>query len=134
MSATTWRASGPTTTWARVVISPATTTRPVVTRVSQATREFESWASSASRTASEIWSHILSGWPIETDSEVKRDLEAMAQTPSGSVRFRGFPGQGAEVRRRPGRKPAGPPSTLGRPFRAGLAGRLEQPAELLDRL
>ena len=36
-----------------------------------ATRLFGSWASSASRMASETWSATLSGWPIETDSEVK---------------------------------------------------------------
>ena len=78
---TTWRTSGAISTCARVVISPATTTRPVVTRVSQATREVGSCASIASRTASEIWSHILSGWPIETDSEVKRDRAAIGWLP-----------------------------------------------------
>jgi hypothetical protein len=31
----------------------------------------------ASRIASEIWSHILSGWPIETDSEVKSERLAI---------------------------------------------------------
>src|SRR5215204_2287595 len=55
-----------------VVISPATTTRPVVTRVSQATLLMGSSASAASRMVSEIWSAILSGWPSVTDSEVKR--------------------------------------------------------------
>ena len=55
-----------------VVISPATTTRPVVISVSQATREFGSPASAASRMASEIWSAILSGCPSVTDSEVNR--------------------------------------------------------------
>src|ERR1051326_5797974 len=44
---------------------------PVVTRTSQATRPMGSSASTASRTASEIWSAILSGWPSVTDSEVK---------------------------------------------------------------
>ena len=42
------------------------------TRVSQATRLMGSCSSSASRMASEIWSHILSGWPSVTDSEVNR--------------------------------------------------------------
>jgi len=55
-----------------VVISPAMKARPVVTRVSQATRLVGSSAIRESRTASEIWSAILSGWPSVTDSEVKR--------------------------------------------------------------
>src|SRR5882757_7359358 len=59
-----------------VVISPATTTSPVVIRVSQATRLFGSLESAASRTASEIWSAILSGWPSVTDSEVKRKVRS----------------------------------------------------------
>src|SRR5579884_2763771 len=57
-------------TYVSVVISPATTTRPVVISVSQATRLWGSSASTASRTESEIWSAILSGWPSVTDSEV----------------------------------------------------------------
>src|SRR6476646_1704975 len=59
-------------TYALVVISPAMTTRPVAVRVSQATRLDGSSARQASRTASEIWSAILSGWPSVTDSDVKR--------------------------------------------------------------
>ena len=43
---------------------------PVVVSVSHATRDVGSCSSIASSMASEIWSHILSGWPIETDSEV----------------------------------------------------------------
>ena len=62
---------------AEVVTSPASITSPVVVSVSQATREPGSWASMASSTASEIWSHILSGWPIETDSDVKRERVAI---------------------------------------------------------
>src|SRR3982075_3697393 len=54
-----------------VVISPATTTRPVVISVSQATRPMGSSFRTASRTESEIWSAILSGWPSVTDSDVK---------------------------------------------------------------
>src|SRR5262245_54502075 len=61
-----------TSTYASVVISPATMHWPVVTSVSHATREFLSWASSASRIASLIWSATLSGWPMVTDSLVKR--------------------------------------------------------------
>src|SRR5580704_16765388 len=45
---------------------------PVLASVSSATRELGSSVRSASRTASEIWSHILSGWPSETDSDVNR--------------------------------------------------------------
>src|SRR5918912_4400931 len=59
-----------------VVISPATTTRPVVISVSHATRLAGSRASAASSTASEIWSAILSGCPSVTDSDVKRKLRA----------------------------------------------------------
>src|SRR3954451_11406408 len=55
-----------------VEISPETTTRPVLTSVSQATRPNGSSARTASRTPSEIWSATLSGWPSVTDSDVKR--------------------------------------------------------------
>src|ERR1041384_3853853 len=44
---------------------------PVVTSVSQATRASGSGPRIASRTASEIWSAILSGCPSVTDSDVK---------------------------------------------------------------
>src|SRR5436305_2512762 len=60
-------------TYVSVVISPATTTRPVVMSVSQATRPVGSSARTASSTESEIWSAILSGWPSVTDSEVKEN-------------------------------------------------------------
>ena len=33
----------------------------------------------ASSTASEIWSHILSGWPSVTDSEVKKNFGELAK-------------------------------------------------------
>src|SRR6478672_9142542 len=59
-----------------VEISPATTTRPVVISVSQATRPWGSSARTASRTVSEIWSATLSGCPSVTDSEVKRNSRA----------------------------------------------------------
>src|SRR5262252_527244 len=58
-------------TYVSVVISPATTTRPVVISVSQATLPFGSSVRTASSTESEIWSAILSGWPSVTDSDVK---------------------------------------------------------------
>ncbi len=60
-------------TYVSVEISPATTTRPVVTSVSQATRPFGSDARTASRTESEIWSATLSGWPSVTDSDVNEN-------------------------------------------------------------
>src|SRR3954469_5903654 len=60
-------------TYTSVVISPATTTRPVVISVSHATRAVGSFFRTASRTESEIWSAILSGWPSVTDSEVNEN-------------------------------------------------------------
>src|SRR4051812_22751366 len=60
-------------TYTSVVISPETTTRPVFTSVSHATRPVGSSAITASRTPSEIWSAILSGWPSVTDSDVNRN-------------------------------------------------------------
>src|SRR5438132_5501747 len=59
-------------TYVSVLISPATRTRPVVTSVSHATRPSGSSDRIESRTASEIWSASLSGWPSVTDSEVNR--------------------------------------------------------------
>src|SRR5439155_27334836 len=59
-------------TYVSVVISPETTTSPVFTSVSHATRPYGSSRITASRTPSEIWSAILSGWPSVTDSDVKR--------------------------------------------------------------
>src|SRR5947209_9267100 len=56
---------------AEVVISPATSTSPVVVAVSQATRAVGSWTMMASSTPSEIWSQSLSGCPSVTDSLVK---------------------------------------------------------------
>src|SRR5215211_2642065 len=60
-------------TYVVVEISPETTTSPVFTRVSHATRPVGSSRSTASRTPSEIWSAILSGCPSVTDSEVNRN-------------------------------------------------------------
>src|SRR3954452_14869786 len=61
-----------TSTYPVVVTSPATTTRPVVSSVSTATRLWASCRIISSRTESLIWSAILSGCPSVTDSEVKR--------------------------------------------------------------
>src|SRR5437764_611392 len=63
-------------TYVFVVISPATTTRPVVISVSQATRPSGSSARTASSTESEIWSATLSGCPSVTDSEVNENERA----------------------------------------------------------
>src|SRR5438045_6669293 len=52
-------------------------TRPVVTALSHATRPIGSSRRMASRTASLIWSHILSGWPSVTDSLVRCSLAAL---------------------------------------------------------
>ena len=59
-------------TYVSVEISPETTTRPVFTSVSQATRPVGSSRMTASSTPSEIWSATLSGWPSVTDSDVNR--------------------------------------------------------------
>ena len=64
-------------TYAEVVISPMTATSPVVVADSQATRAIGSCSRIASRMASEIWSHILSGCPSVTDSEVKKSFSAL---------------------------------------------------------
>src|SRR6476660_9417963 len=56
--------------YAVVLISPATTTSPVVAIDSHATRLSGSSARIASRTESEIASQSLSGWPSVTDSDV----------------------------------------------------------------
>src|SRR5436305_6467432 len=64
-------------TYVSVVISPATTTSPVVISVSHATRLIGSSARTASRTESEIWSAILSGWPSVRDSDVKEKERLM---------------------------------------------------------
>src|SRR6266568_2343217 len=58
-------------TYVVVVISPPTTTRPVVIRLSHGTRPIGLSVSTAAKTAIEIWSAILSGWPSVTDSDVK---------------------------------------------------------------
>src|SRR5262245_7431008 len=70
----------PTLSGALVVISPATMARLVVTSVSQATRLVGSCLRQKSRTASEIWSATLSGWPIDTDSLVNRKRSLTADS------------------------------------------------------
>ena len=66
MLSTVWRTTPWMSTTALDVISPATTATPVVIIVSHATRLVGSWASMASRIASEIWSATLSGCPSLT--------------------------------------------------------------------
>ena len=51
--------------------SPAIKTILFLIMVSHATLLLGSSAKYASKIASEIWSHTLSGWPPETDSDVK---------------------------------------------------------------
>jgi hypothetical protein len=68
-------------TYVSVVISPATTTSPVVISVSHATRPFGSSARTASRTESETWSATLSGCPSVTDSDVNVKLLAVIPEP-----------------------------------------------------
>ena len=101
MKRTTSRTSAGNSTSAFVVTSPASSTMPVVVSVSHATRDIGSCSSIASSTASEIWSHILSGWPIDTDSDVN-SWRAMQETPgSGPSRLgadRGRPGEAPEDR------------------------------------
>src|SRR3569623_608376 len=62
-------------------ISPASTTRWVVVRVSQATRDSGSFDRNRSTIASEIWSDTLSGWPSETLSDVNRYSARMLPFP-----------------------------------------------------
>src|SRR5690349_18513533 len=85
-----------------VVISPATTTRPVVISVSQATRPVGSSARTASRTASEIWSAILSGWPSVTDSEVKEKARLLMRGRVPDLTAK------AKLRRSPGHRDGAP--------------------------
>src|SRR5580704_10403440 len=75
MSWATIRAISAKSTLARDVISPASTTWSVVHSVSQATRDMGSWAISASRIPSEIWSQTLSGCPMLTDSLLNRNFD-----------------------------------------------------------
>src|SRR2546430_14276048 len=67
------------------LISPATTAMPVVHMLSHATRLYGSCSNMPSRTASLIWSHILSGWPSVTDSDVNMNLLMWCVRSSGIV-------------------------------------------------
>src|SRR6266480_7581455 len=67
------------------LISPATTAMPVVHMLSQATRLYGSCSNMPSRTASLIWSHILSGWPSVTDSDVNMNLRMWCVRSCGIV-------------------------------------------------
>src|SRR5205823_6463037 len=73
-------------TYVVVVISPDTTTSPVFTSVSHATRPNGSSRSTASSTPSEIWSATLSGCPSVTDSDVNRNSLSLS-TVMGSPGF-----------------------------------------------
>src|SRR5581483_4912277 len=94
------RTSRGMSTYVFVVISPATTTSPVVISVSHATRPCASCASTASRIESEIWSAILSGWPSVTDSDVKRNelsLTAAKGTGRGTDGFASLSAYASQV-------------------------------------
>src|SRR5450759_4096122 len=91
-------------------------TMPVVVAVSHATRASGSSVRIASRIASEIWSHILSGCPSVTDSDVNRYcgssrqlvIVLMATGPASSFGGRGtrYGRSDRRVARHPGRYPA----------------------------
>src|SRR5919199_2750139 len=81
-------------TYVSVVISPETTTSPVFTSVSHATRPVGSSRSTASSTPSEIWSAILSGWPSVTDSEVNRNSLSGGRVMPEGLRFVSGAGRG----------------------------------------
>ena len=110
--------------FARVVISPSRTTMPVLTAVSSATRLDLSWRRHSSSTASEIWSHTLSGWPSVTDSEEK---SASRSCICDVLR----PGYRAGVE--PGKAAQNPPSVsqsqprIGRRLRREYRGRRARP-------
>src|SRR2546425_839174 len=72
---------------AEVVISPATSTKPVVVAVSHATRAMGSCAKIASSTPSEIWSQSLSGCPSVTDSLVKNAFGIFIKSLNESFSF-----------------------------------------------
>src|SRR6266508_6069354 len=87
ISVTVRRTTAGISMYSDVEISPATMTSPVVTSVSHATRHPGSTARIASRTASEIRSASLSGWPSVTDSEENRYARLIAgEHSSGSRR------------------------------------------------
>src|SRR3954463_12527476 len=138
------RTSPGMSTYDSVVISPATTTRPVVISVSHATRAVGSFDRTASRTESEIWSAILSGWPSVTDSEVKENerVAMRVRLAAGEGETSGE-GRGTVGRGRPGSRPAGlvlaerdrgreaglPEGGVGRELRAAASERRD-PARL----
>src|ERR671916_256244 len=95
------RATSWMSTYVFVEISPDTTTSPVLTRVSHATRPYGSSASTASSTPSEIWSATLSGWPSVTDSDVNRySLSAYWLMGSGGTAPRSCRMEGRDPARR----------------------------------
>src|SRR5258705_5249064 len=134
MSRTVSRTTDWKSTYVVVEISPRTTTRPVVVAVSQATRAFGSSRMIAPRMASETWSHILSGWPSVTDSEVNRYWAAstmlMSAKPSTAPRRTGLGGYRSDAGRR--RSSTGEPGVEARHLeRFVVVGRLE-PEDLAE--
>ena len=66
-----------------VIISPVTRMKPVQLAVSHATRLIGSCSIHASRMASEMASHILSGCPSVTDSDVNNNFSFCSFLSSG---------------------------------------------------
>src|SRR5688572_4485526 len=131
-----------TSTYASVVISPATMHCPVVTSVSHATRALGSLARIASRIASEIWSATLSGWPIETDSLVNRCVlrrnwaDTVVDSSQKGIRapVRRTPfGAAGRAENRSGRTAASQDVPTSRYHRRHAAGRMEKRAKTGDR-
>src|SRR6266487_3440401 len=122
------RAIAGMSTYVEVEISPATTTRPVVISVSHATRPIGSCRRISSRTASEIWSAILSGWPSVTDSDVNR-----YRLTTSSLQGRGA-APGRQFRRRVAGPPISEQLQLGCDFVEQAVGdlRLGRSGQLLD--
>ena len=85
MPLTTSRTMAGNSTLAVVVISPATITKPVLVKASQATRQVLSSLMMASSTPSDTWSHSLSGWPSVTLSDVNRysDMRMVSKSVAG---------------------------------------------------
>ncbi len=113
-------------TYVSVEISPATTTRPVVIRVSHATRPLGSSFSTASSTESDTWSAILSGWPSVTDSDVKRNSRAAIA--AGNATY-SMPTKTSDLTRFPSLSPYATSERSGSRFRETSGGTVSPESE-----
>ena len=120
MSQITRRAIAAKSSTALVVISPASTTSPVVSSVSTATRDPGSSASAASTIASEIWSASLSGWLSVTDSEVNRNPSPSFMTCRLPVS--GMPVSGMMAELTSSDRTSATPATMARSFCLATSG------------